>query len=171
MTARATPRWGDGPRPTSHERPVMKLAVLNINTIFDESRRGIALTQKLQNSGRDWQQKLQGLEEQRKRLVSQLSQAGAKMAPHQALALQSDVQGVEMELNYLRQRSDTALKAQVQQSQAQIMQEITPLLNDYCREKGISVVFTSPATPILYCQPELDVTTDFIRYYDAKARG
>ncbi len=147
----------------------MKQAVLNINAVFDESRRGIALTQKLQNSGRDWQQKLQALEEQRKRLMNQLQQGSQKMAPHQALALQADVQGVEMELSYLRQRSDAALKSQVQASQAQIMQEITPILADFAKSKGLLVVFTAPATPILYCDPTVDITADFIRFYDGKA--
>ena len=148
----------------------MKFAVINVIMVFEESQRGKEMAQRLQQVNRTWQTKWQGVEEQRKKLVNQIQAAEARQAAADSMNLQRALQGVDMELSYLRQRGEAELKAQVQASQETIMQELAPVLATYAKRNSITAVFTLPAMPALYVDPSMDVTKEVVAFFDSQQK-
>lgn len=149
----------------------MKLAVIDMNTIFEKSRRGRILTQKLQTNGKQWQDQLRRLDDKRQKLDQQL--AVAPTTPQErdtAASLDRDRRGLEMELNYVRQRGDADIKAQVSQMQNQIVEEFEPLMAEFAKQNGIDAIFTLPGAPLLYVSEAVDVTTQALAFYDSKVK-
>ena len=148
----------------------MKFAVLDVNEVLQHSRRGRELTQKLQILSRTWQNKWQAVEDERHKKIEQLrvNEKRPAAAATENPRLERDLQGLELEMSYLRQRGEAELKNHVQESQRVIMEELAPILAAYAQKNGISAVFPMPATPLLYADPAIDVTKEVIALYDAR---
>lgn len=147
----------------------MKIAILNTNALLEVSKRGRILGTMFQNAGREWQQKLNVLDQKKKQLDTQLAAVTASTPREQLLKLDRERRALELETQLVRQRSELELNAQRQRAQVQIFDEVGPLLADYCKQHGIDVVFNSPATPMLYASATVDITQDFIEYYNNNA--
>ncbi|RYF49582.1 MAG: hypothetical protein EOO38_07565 [Cytophagaceae bacterium] len=106
----------------------------------------------------------------REALLAQLQGNNTQAAPGDQSKLQTELQGCELELEYMRRRSDTEVKAHVQDAQVSIMRELSPLLATFAKEQGLAAVFASPATPLLYVDAALNVTDAVLAYYDSKTR-
>ena len=150
---------------------VMKLAVIDMNTIFEKSRRGRILTQKLQANGKQWQDQLRRLDEKRQKLDEVLAApATTPAARDNAANADRERRGLELELNYLRQRGDADIKAQVSQSQNQIVEEFEPLMREFAKQNSIDAIFTLPGAPLLYVGESVDVTAQALAFYDSKVK-
>ncbi len=147
----------------------MKIAILNTNALLEVSKRGRILGTMFQNAGREWQQKLNVLDQKKKQLDAQLASVTASTPREQLLKLDRERRALELETQLVRQRSELELNAQRQRAQVQIFDEVGPLLAEYCKQHGIDVVFNSPATPMLYASPSADITQEFIEYYNTNA--
>lgn len=142
------------------------IAIVDMNIIFEKSRRGRVLTQKLQGVGKQWQENVQKLEERLRKMQAPPPNANRE----QQAAWERERQGLEMELGYLRQRGDAEIKAYISQSQSQIVEEFSGFLAEYAKQNKIDIVLTIPGAPVLFASDAVNVTTQAMAYYDAKVK-
>lgn len=144
----------------------MDIAIVDINEVFKRAKRSEGPSKKLEEARQGWQTRMEGLEVKREKAVKQLQ---AARDATQGLELQRQVQGLEMELSYLRQHSEADLKAMIGQLQQSVMQEFAPYLSAFAKKHHIKAIFAAPSTPILFLDPAADKTDEAIAYFDAHA--
>jgi Skp family chaperone for outer membrane proteins len=144
----------------------MKFGVVDINAVFEKSERGKSLSKELGVTRRVWSNKMQALSKKRDDLVAKLQ---AQPAGSDTLDMQRQLQGIEMELSYIRQHSEADLKALIQQYQQTIMSELSPMLGAFAKQQQLVAIFALPALPLVYLDPSADVTDAVVAHYNSRA--
>ena len=75
---------------------------------------------------------------------------------------------LESEMNQLRERSELDLNLRAQRFQAQVAEEIAPLIAEYAKSQSIDIVLSAVGPQILYSNPALDVTDAVLKLYDTR---
>lgn len=77
---------------------------------------------------------------------------------------------IQQELQGKQQQAQQAIQQAQQAKQGPIMADIAKAIEAYSKERGLGVVLdlAKIGDGLLYAQPELDVTQDFIAYFNAK---
>ena len=146
-----------------------RIAVVDVNFIFQQSRRGRAVAAKLQLLRQEWQRRLAQLEARRHAFITKVQAGSNSLSPPAAMDAQSELQAIDLELQYLRRRSEADMKGKVQHLQQSIMSELQPLLVEFSRRQGLLAIFPTPNTPLLFVDASLDLTKQVLAYYDSKS--
>lgn len=148
----------------------MKLAVVNISKVLDKSRRARMFAQELQNIAQEWQKKLQVTERLRTQAEEKLSKLTEGALPEQVFGLERERRLFDAELNQMRERSELDLSMRAQRFQAQVAEEIAPLIAEHAKAQSIDAVLSAVGSQVLYSAAALDCTDDILKMYDQKYR-
>lgn len=151
-------------------------AVVWINTAaFTDENAGIKALVKvnkeleLEFSGQ--QGDLQLLQEKLRTIVTELQalRSAGEAKATEAKAKQEEGMKLQQELQQKGQEFQAALQRAQQEKQGPIAGEIGKALNEYIKDNGIGLVLdvTKLNDAILASKPELDITAEFVAYYNA----
>lgn len=145
------------------------IAIVNISKVLDKARRATMFARELQSVAQDWQRKMQAAESLREQIETKLSKVAEGATVDNVFGLERERRLAEMDMNNLKERSELDLNLRAQRFQAQVADEIAPIIAEYSKNKGIDVILNAPGSHILFAKPELDITDEIIRLYDEKS--
>jgi Skp family chaperone for outer membrane proteins len=154
--------------------PVSRVAWISSNAFMDEAGGIKALVRVLKELELEFsgtQSELSLLNEKLRTLVSELNklQAGGETNAQAIQEKQAAGLKLQRELQAKQQAAQTAISQAQQEKQGPIAAEISKALTAYTKERQIGLLFDVAKINdgLIAAQPELDVTSDFIAYYNA----
>ncbi len=162
------------PAPAPKLLPVSRVAWINSNAFMDETGGIKALVRvlkelELEFSGTQSELSLMG--EKLRTLAGELNKLQAGGEANAQAIQDKQVEGMKMqrELQAKQQQAQAAIGQAQQEKQGPIAQEISKALTAFTKEREIGLLFDAAKINegLMAAQPELDVTADFVAYYNA----
>ena len=160
--------WAQSPAAGS-SASVGKVGVINIRGAIGSTAEGKQAQAELQSQFAPRQTELENLNKRINDLRQRLAACEGKCSQDEITRLTQDGQKAtgqfDRKNNELQEDSNAALGEVVDR----IGRKMVDVLDRYARENGYTVVLDSSAqgNPLLYASPQIDVTQDIVRLYDA----
>ncbi len=152
-----------------------RIAYINSNAFLDPAsgiKQLVRATQALELEFSGTQSELSLLNEKLRTMASELNKLNADPATNaKAIAdKQAEGQRLQQTLAAKQQAAQEAYGKRAQESQAPVAAEIGKELRTFAKEREISLLFDTAklGESLLDAKPELDLTTDFIGYFNGK---
>ena len=162
--------WAQSPAAGSTASPSAgKVGVINIRGAIGSTAEGKQAQAELQSQFAPRQTELENLNKRINDLRQRLAACEGKCSQDEITRLTQDGQKATSQFdrknNELQEDSNAALGEVVDR----IGRKMVDVLDRYARENGYTVVLDSSAqgNPLLYASPQIDVTQDIVRLYDA----
>ena len=160
--------------PAPKQVPVSRVAWLNSRAFFNEEggvKRLVRSVKELELEFSGTESELSLLSEKLRTIVTELQslQAGGEANAQAIQDKQTEGLKLQQELQGKQQQAQQAVGQAQQAKQGPIMEDIRKALEAYAKEREIGILLDAAklGDAFLYSQPELDVTTDFIAYFNA----
>ena len=140
----------------------MKIGVVNIGTLLDESKRGQALSTRLRTIASQWEEKLQVIRANLGQLDGKLEKTPNSAKPEVKMKLLREQELAQMEYRQTEERMRVDIESQRQQFRAQLLSEAQPHLREVAQNEGLGVILNSPHPSLSYISPEVDITQSVI---------
>ena len=154
--------------------PVSRVAWINTNAFLaDEGgiKQLVRVMKELELEFSGTQSELSLMNEKLRTLAGEIQQLQAGGEANAAAIQEKTVAGqkLNLELRTKQQQAQAAVQQAQQEKQGPVSQEIGKALNVFIKEREIGVLFDVAKLNegIIAAQPELEVTNDFIAYYNA----
>jgi len=162
------------PKPAAKLLPVSRVAWINSNGFMDETggiKALIRVLKELELEFSGTQGELSLLNEKLRTLVGEINKLQAGGEANAAAIQEKQAAGVKLqrELQAKQQQAQTDIGQAQQEKQGPIAAEISKSLTAFIKEREIGMLFDAAKMNdgLIAAQPELDVTADFIAYYNA----
>lgn len=166
----APPPAAPAPAATAQKFPEgSKLAIINIQVVAADSIEGKQSTLKVQALN---QKKVNELDAKNKALESaqqKLRQGGSVMNDDARAQLQKDIDRMTLEIQRFTQDAQTEVQDLQQQLQLEFQKKLGPIIQQISTEKGIQVLFSQADAGIVWADPNLDLTVEVLKRFDASA--
>lgn len=156
------------------EVPVSRLAWINSRSFFAEDtgiKRLVRSVKELELEFSGTESELNLLNEKLRTIVTELQKLqGDAQANAQAIQdKQAEGLKLQQELQGKQQQAQQAVAQAQQTKQGPIMEDIRKALETYAKERQIGTLLdvSRLGEAVLFVQPELDVTADFVTYFNA----
>ncbi len=143
-----------------------KIAVLNSQVVLEKSHKGSTVIKALEKYKNESEKKLVKMQGALKNLEKELKSP----ALNQSTREQKMRQFEDTKVTFQRAVKDAqkAMKARMQKELAVLEKELTPLIVDFGKSKGYTIVFDLARTPAAYYDETVDITFDVIQAVNAK---
>ena len=155
--------------------PVSRVAWLDSRKFVDETagiKRLIRCLQELELEFSGTESELNLLNEKLRTIVGELQklQAGGEANAQAIQDKRAEGMKIQQELQTKQQQAQVAIGQAQQEKQGPIMNDIAKALETYTKERDIGVLLDASklGDALLYSNPDLDVSDDFIAYFNAK---
>jgi Skp family chaperone for outer membrane proteins len=152
----------------------VRIAFVNSSSFLDEKagiKQLVKASQSLELEFTSTQSELSLLNEKLRTLVGELQKLSAEpIANAKAIeAKQQEGQTLQQDLRTKQQAAQEAYSKRSQETQAPIAAEVGKALRAFAKERDLGMLLDAAklSEAILDAKPELDLTTDFINYYNA----
>jgi Skp family chaperone for outer membrane proteins len=147
--------------------PGSKIAFVDFQRVAAESVEGQlssarinALVAKKQSEGAEKAKQLQANEQR-------LAQSGAVMSESARSQLEKDIERQKRETERFQQDAQAEITELQQELQADFQKKISPLVQQVVQEKGLQLLLSRADAGIVWGEPGLDLTSDFVKKLDA----
>ena len=155
--------------------PVSRVAWLDSRKFVDETagiKRLIRCLQELELEFSGTESELNLLNEKLRTIVGELQklQSGGEANAQAIQDKRAEGMKIQQELQTKQQQAQVAIGQAQQEKQGPIMNDIAKALETYTKERDIGVLLDASklGDALLYSNPDLDVSDDFIAYFNAK---
>ena len=142
------------------------VAVVNIVRILDESKRGKVLAGMLRSAAEKWQKELAELEKQHGEAREKLEKMGQDIGEAR-FKQEREVRMLELDLRHLQAKAQLDIESRREQARSKVLQEISPIIDNLAKEKGLDLIFTVPAREIAFVAKATDITDELLAKVDA----
>lgn len=170
LAAQTTPAAAPAPK----QVPVSRVAWINSRAFFGEEegiKRLVRSVKELELEFSGTESELSLLSEKLRTIVGEIQklQAGGEANAQAIQDKQTEGLKLQQELQGKQQQAQQAVAQAQQAKQGPIMDDIRKALEAYAKEREIGILLDAAklGDAFLYSQPEIDVTADFIAYFNA----
>jgi len=173
QTPAATPAPAAAPKP-GKVVPAMHVAWINSSAFVAEDngiKQLVRVLRELELEFSSQSSELNLLQEKFRTLLAEFNKLQAGGEANAEAIKQKQAEGLKLqeELQTKQQQFQAAVGQRRQEKQAPIVAELTKSIQAYAKERNLGVIFdvSKLGDGVVAAQPELDVTEDFIAYYNA----
>jgi Skp family chaperone for outer membrane proteins len=157
-------------------KPIAPVSVAYVNSgLFTESATGlkqlVRAMQSLELEFSGQQSELSLLSEKLRTLVSELQKLNANPEANAAAIAEKQTEGqaMQQDLQGKQQAAQQAYNARAQEVQGPVLEKIGAALREFSKQREIGMLFdiSKMGDAVLDANPELDVTADFIGYFNS----
>lgn len=148
----------------------MKIGIVNVARLLDESKRGKAQGLLLKSAIDKWQAQLLELAGKLERARQALGTVTAATPPDVLFKLQHDARLAELDLQRAQEVSRLEIEGQREQARAAILRELDVHMTALAKEKGLSLVHSVPSREIVFAAADVDLTAELLARYDATVK-
>lgn len=170
LAAQTTPAAASAPK----QVPLSRVAWINSRAFFGEEagvKRLVRSVKELELEFSGTESELSLLSEKLRTIVGEIQklQAGGEANAQAIQDKQTEGLKLQQELQGKQQQAQQAVAQAQQTKQGPIMDDIRKALEAYAKEREIGILLDAAklGDAFLYSQPEIDVTADFIAYFNA----
>lgn len=148
-----------------------RVAIVNSQKAFDQSQEGQKAVAILKEREEQLKAELKKLEVELRNLKDRLAAQKLTLTPEAQSQLQREIDQKEAERQKYEQENTRLFEQFKNQLIKRIREEMLAIIDDLVKERGYDLVFDLSTSGLIYYRPELDITDEVIKRYDAsKAR-
>jgi len=144
-----------------------KLGVINSQEILDKSAEGKRAYAQLQAADKKYGDDIIRLDDQIKQLQNRLSTQRLTLTADAAASLQADMQRKQTERQRAAEDAARAMRELQVKTLEQVQSALIPIIEQVRKDMGLDCVFDLTKGGVVYFNPQLDVTAEVIKRYDA----
>ncbi len=144
----------------------VRIGVLNSQEIASKSKKGMQIQQKLENKQKAKQNKLKSIQENIERLKKEVLSPGLKIETREKKSL--ELQSKQTEFKRFVEDAQREIQSESQIELSAFEKELIPLINNYAKAKGFTIVYDLTSSGIVYFEKKKKKTEDIIKQIDAR---
>ena len=144
-----------------------KVAIVNSQKAFDQSREGQKAVAILKEREDQLKAELKKMDEELRNLKDRLAAQKLTLTPEAQSQLQLEIDRKEAERQKYEQENTRLFEQFKNQLIKRIREEMLSLIDELIKERGYELVFDLSTSGLIYYRPELDITDEVIKRYDA----
>jgi len=149
-----------------------KIGVVNSPEILEKSAEGKRVLARLQDADKQNQTKVAALDDQIRRIQTELSTQRITMTDEAILQKSADLERKNTERKRVAEDAYASMNEMSQRLLGKLQSELIPIVEQLGKEKGLDIVFDLKNSGAVYWNPTVDLTAEVIKRYDAsKAAG
>jgi outer membrane protein len=146
-----------------------KVGVINMNVAVSETGEGKKGLQEIQGKYQERGQKLQQMQQEIQSLNDQVQRQAATLSDDERLRLTRQLDEKQKIFKRAQEDYQSDLQEDEQDAVRRIGLKMDPLIKDYAQQNGFSLVLEGGSQmPIYYAAPQVDLTEEIVKRYDAK---
>ncbi len=146
----------------------MKVGVLNMNVAVSETGEGKKGLQEIQTKYQARSQDLQKQQQEIQSLNDQLQRQSATLSDEERLRLTRQLDEKQKIFKRAQEDYQSDLQADEQDAVRRIGLKMDRIVKDYAQQNGFALVIEGgPQMPIYYAAPQVDLTEELVKRYDA----
>ncbi|MGB4705468.1 MAG: OmpH family outer membrane protein [Candidatus Saccharicenans sp.] len=145
----------------------LKVAVVDSQKAFDQSLEGKKAVAVLQEREEQIKSELKRRDEEIKNLRQKLASQELTLSPEARKKLQQEIDRKEAERLKYEQENSRDFEQLKSQIIKRIREEMLAVVDEIIKEQGYELVFDLSTSGLIYYHPELDITQEVIKRYDA----
>jgi Skp family chaperone for outer membrane proteins len=162
---------GQAPQARLPFPPDARYAYVDPTRVFAESADGRAASQQLQRLVEQKQLEISGRQQALQASQQQLQQNASVMSPEAQLALQQQINDLNLEIQRMTEDAQAELAQLEQQLQLAFQTKFNPALNQVATSRRLHFVFNAVAGALVWADPALDISADVIQEIDRASGG
>ncbi|MGQ9800965.1 MAG: OmpH family outer membrane protein [Candidatus Saccharicenans sp.] len=148
-----------------------QVAIVNSQKAFDQSQEGQKAVAILKEKEDQLKAELKKMDEELRNLKDRLAAQKLTLSPEAQSQLQREIDRKEAERQKYEQENTRLFEQFKNQLIKKIREEMLAVIDELIKERGYQLVFDLSTSGLIYYRPELDITDEVIKRYDAsKAR-
>ncbi len=149
----------------------LKVAIVNSQKAFDQSQEGKKAVAILQEREDLLKAELKKMDEEIKALKQKLASQSLTLNPEARQELQQEIDRKEADRQKYEQENSRNFEQFKNQLIKRIREEMLAVIDELIKERGYELVFDLSTSGLIHFKPELDITDEVIRRYDASKTG
>lgn len=145
----------------------LKVAIVNSQKAFDQSLEGKKAVTILQEREEQFRNELKKMDEEIKSLRQKMTSQALTLSSEARSQLQRDLDRKEADRQKYEQENSRNFEQFKSQLIKRIREEMLAVIDEMIKERGYELVFDLSTSGLIYYQPELDITDEVIKRYDA----
>jgi outer membrane protein len=146
----------------------IKVGVLNMNVAVSETAEGKKGLQEIQSKYQVRGQDMQKMQQEIQSLTDQLQRQSATLSDDERLRLTRQLDEKQKIFKRAQEDYQSDLQEDEQDAVRRIGQKMDRLIKDYAQQNGFALVLEGgPQMPIYYAAPQVDLTEEIVKRYDA----
>ncbi len=162
LLAWAGPVWAAAAQP-------LRIGVVDVQRVLDESQRGIAARQKLEQERQARQRDLDAQQQALAKMQADLEKQGAVLSDQAKRDKADELQKKVRDLQRTAEDSSRDFEKRVQEAEMEITRSIFATIREYGNDQGFSMILARQ-NGVIYVAPATDVTADIIKRFDGKGK-
>jgi Skp family chaperone for outer membrane proteins len=149
-----------------------KIGIVNSQDVLEKSAEGKRVLARLQDADKQNQAKVATLDDQIRRIQTELSTQRITMTEEAILQKSADLERKNTERKRIAEDAYSSMQEMSQRLLGKLQSELIPIVEQIGKEKGLDIVFDLKNSGAVYWSPTVDLTAEVIKRYDAsKAAG
>ena len=146
-----------------------RVGVINMNLAVSETAEGKKGLAEIQGKYQERGQKMQQMQQEIQSLNDQVQRQTATLSDDERLRLTRQLDEKQKIFKRAQEDYQSDLQQDEQDAVRRIEAKMDPLIKDYAQQNGFSLILEGgPQMPIYYAAPQVDVTEEIVKRYDAK---
>lgn len=152
--------------PPASAQEAMKLAVIDVGRILEESHAGKEAIGALQKMQEDKKTEGEVLQEQAKLLDKQIKEGQLSLSPERLAELQKQLENKVIALQRFKSDADREFAEARTSSLLKIEGEIMPIIRQVGLEEGFTMIFNKFQSGLVFADDEVDITDRVLARFD-----
>mgnify|MGYP002622695633 CR=1 FL=1 len=153
--------------PAAAQGGQVKVAVIDVQSILAESKRGTAVQRELEAFQKQKSDEIQSRGEELANLRKDYAEKGLSMAEDRLAQMKTEIEDKTVQFNRLRDDANFELKKRSEELLAQVEAQVMPIINQVGREGGYTLIFNKFQSGLVFADDAIDITGLVIERYDA----
>lgn len=143
-----------------------KIALVDLEGAMNKSEAGVKANDEIRADIEKAQGKAQKLSAEMESISKDLDAQRSVLSQDAIQKKLADIQKKKVELERLEKDTNDELQRKQMQLAGTIMQEMSKIIADYAKEKGLDLVLEAKEAGTVYASPKLNITDDIVKRFD-----
>jgi len=146
----------------------LKLGVVDVQQVLNNSQRGSAVRQRLDQERTGRQKDLDAKQQELVKLQQDLEKQSAVLSEQAKREKRETLERRVRDVRRMAEDANRELEKRIREAEVEITREIFAVIQEYGRDQGYSVILER--SNIVFAAQAVDVTAEIIKRFDAKAK-
>jgi len=156
---------------TGYAQAIVKIGVVNSQEVLEKSVEGKKIMSQLQDKDKRNQSELSRQDEAIRQLQTKLNTQRLTLTNEALMNLNADLEKKQTERKRFAEDTYREMQDLTQRLFNRIQSELLPIIEQVGKEKGLDIVFDLRSSGAVYYSPNVDLTQEIIKKYDASKTG
>jgi outer membrane protein len=150
------------------QSPGLKIGVVDVQMVLNQSQRGVALKQRLDGELAGRQKEFQGKEQEIIKLQAEFEKQAPVLSEQAKREKSETLQRKVRDVRRMAEDAQRDFEKRLRDTEMETTREIFTVIQEYGKDQGFSLIFERNS--IVYSSGAVDLTSEIVKRFDAKSK-